>query len=256
MKRAILYCVLLCCFTISDYSFADGTKESPNLLECSYCSSDWQFKNVALENTNDNQALYFLVYNLNNQTLRTVYTIKLSEPEATGYNININRAFIISTDSEHQADFDDYIAFLNSGAEKTSTDVDYPETGGAYGNAAGYMDIAPSMREFLPRWAVGQVGLFTAAKFSYININFSNDDVAKVVIIHTASSPAGKLVVVYDKEGEIIDLGLGSITHTGGGAAEFASGGYTTVTFTGNFIVCYGACPVREGVVTITQNDE
>lgn len=65
------------------------------------------------------------------------------------------------------------------------------------------------------------------------------------------------ILFVMDKDGNIIGvIGSSEVTaqHEGGGAT--VDGGYTTLVLPDGVTICYGECPVRPGVITITNTNK
>jgi len=109
--------------------------------------------------------------------------------------------------SDHQAKFEDYIDWVNSGAEKNDINLDYPSTGPI--GATGYPNyIANSIPLALQQWvqANSNLGLFTFRGIRNVTVTFQNGDVATFAVTRYASATNFPLLLVVDENDNIVAL--------------------------------------------------
>ena len=276
--KNLLLCLMCCCMIFSTESKSDqtsGSASNPLIVQCEPCSSSADFKeNAKRYYWNKSVGRYILTYSESSQALYTILVQKDSfvfldgsTNSTTSYSYSSSSsssdtgliaAVIVSTRPSIQEDFDKYVDFLNSGAEKTALELDYPSTGPLA--ASGYNNYIDTfgVALILQAWALplSNLSLFSWKKHSHITITFANGDVATLRVIGFASAAYLPILFVVDKDGNPLAITGAGVTvnnYNGGGFGSNPSG-YTTFSWPTGITYCYGACgAVPEGWVIIKR---
>ena len=211
---------MLCCVVLLFSNLANaesiGSREAPYGFECSNCYTDLDFKNFAQAKVPSNQSFYYLIYNLETQTLRTVFTFHNIEPEL---GMNIKKSFIISTLASHQAEFNNALNDIAIGKAKKEATFNYPETGGEYHGccfvkgSGATADYARYIRGELQK----KTFLYAAMTWT-VKLKFANGDTAYIFIL--PRSDVAELIIALNSTDKVI-------TQTQGGGGNGSTSGDT-----------------------------
>jgi len=233
----------------------DGTIDNPYHIRCDTCFSDSEYTTKATEATGRNQTRYYVIYNVDTQTLKTVFSFSLFEPEL-GLNRTTSR--IVSTSAANQSEFQEFLNYLATQRFEKTFEYDYPATGPNGAPSWDAVSAAPSL-------VLQQTMSVVISKEAYVTTDsltivttFQDGGKVYMARIGDPRSIAGyQILLVADAEGNpiIFFAANGSnIQHFNGGAGN--AGGYTDIILPGGVKYCYGECPIRDQIIIIERTPQ